>query len=73
MKKSLILWLIAFFSLLCTMIEIYKSSKPGKWVIFASIITFIIFLIPCSLLGSELNYQDLEMKKDTTILVKPVE
>ena len=65
--------LIAFISWLFAIIAIYKSAKPEKWIIIASVITFIIFLIPHSLLGSELNYKDLELKKDSTILVEPVE
>jgi hypothetical protein len=65
--------LIAFIGWLIAIIAIYKSAKPGKWIIIASVITFIIFLIPHSLLGSELNYKELELKKDSTILVEPVE
>ncbi len=65
--------LIAFIGWLIAIIAIYKSAKPGKWIIIASIITFIIFLIPHSVLGSELNYKNLDLKKDTTIVVEPVE
>ncbi len=65
--------LIAFIGWLIAIIAIYKSAKPGKWIIIASVITFIIFLIPHSLLGSELNYKDQELKNDSTILVEPVE
>lgn len=50
--------LIAFIGWLIAIISIYKTSKPGRWIIFASIITLIIFLIPHSLLGSELNYAE---------------
>ena len=65
--------LIAFIAWLIAFIAIYKSAKKDKWIILASVVTFIIFLIPHSLLGSELNYKNLEMKKDTTIQVEPVE
>ncbi len=67
--------LIAFIGWLVALIAISKTSKPGKWIIFASVITFIIFLIPHSLLGSELNYTKLrskenkiELNKDTTAI-----
>ena len=65
--------LIAFIAWLIALIAIYKSAKKDKWIILASVVTFIIFLIPHSLLGSELNYKNLEMKKDTTLQVEPVE
>ncbi len=37
-----------------------RSKKPQVWAIAASIITFAVFLIPHSLLGSELDYKTLD-------------
>jgi hypothetical protein len=56
--------LIAFIGWLIALIAVYKSTKKDRWIIFASVITFIIFLIPHSLLGSELDYSKLKSNKN---------
>ena len=48
--------LIAFAGWIIAAIMIRKSNKPKSWIIFASVLTLVIFLIPHSVLGSELNY-----------------
>ena len=53
---ALIGWLIATWA-------VYKSSKPKFWVIFAAVLMLIIFLIPHSVLGSELDYNKLDQEK----------
>jgi len=53
---ALIGWLIAAWA-------VYKSSRPGFWVIFAAVLMLIIFLIPHSVLGSELDYNKLDQEK----------
>jgi len=55
--------LVAFILWLLALIALFKFKNPGRWIIFASIITFIIFLIPHSLLGSELDYSELDKNK----------
>lgn len=55
--------LIAFIEWLAAFIAVYKSAKPGRYIIFASVLMFIIFLIPHSLLGSELDYNELDKTK----------
>jgi hypothetical protein len=55
--------LIAFIGWLAAFIAVYKSAKPGRYIIFASVLMFIIFLIPHSLLGSELDYNELDKSK----------
>jgi len=52
---TMIGWLIAFY-------KIKKSDNPKKWVLFASILMFIVYLIPHSVLGSELDYSKLNVK-----------
>jgi hypothetical protein len=42
------------------LVALKKSRNPRAWALAASIITFAIFLIPHSLLGSELDYKTLE-------------
>lgn len=52
--------LIAFIGWLIALVSVYKSKKPARWIIFAAILMFIIFLIPHSLLGSELDYNKID-------------
>lgn len=54
--------LVGFIGWLLALIAIYKFKNPKRWIIFASILMFIIFLIPHSLLGSELDYNELDAK-----------
>jgi len=50
---AMIVWAIALFA--------GRKNKPARgWVLAASLITLIIFLIPHSLLGSEFDYSQLE-------------
>ncbi|MBT8379728.1 MAG: hypothetical protein KJN64_10890 [Ignavibacteria bacterium] len=55
--------LIAFIFWFAALIAVFKSKRPVKFVIIASVVTFIIFLIPHSLLGSELDYSELDKNK----------
>ncbi|MBM2846697.1 MAG: hypothetical protein HW407_2009 [Bacteroidetes bacterium] len=48
---ALILWLAALFSL-------KRSKSPGKWVLVAATGLLLVYLIPHSLLGSELEYRE---------------
>lgn len=52
--------LIAFIGWLAALIAVYKSEKPKLYILVAAIIMFIIFIIPHSLLGSELDYNSLD-------------
>jgi hypothetical protein len=46
---ALVVWLIAYY-------KMKKSKDYEKWILIAAIVMFIVFLIPHSLLGSELDY-----------------
>jgi hypothetical protein len=46
---ALILWIIAG-------IVLFRNKKSTRWVLIASAVTLIVYLIPHSLLGSELDY-----------------
>jgi hypothetical protein len=59
---ALIGWLIAAFAL-------KKSSKPKWWIIGASVLVFIVFLIPHSVLGSELDYNKIDQNKPITKII----
>lgn len=57
---ALIGWLAAAF--------MYKrSKKPGIWIIGASLLLFIVYLIPHSVLGSELDYSKIDKNKTEII------
>lgn len=48
---AFIFWLIAFYNL-------KKAKNYEKWILIAAIVMLVIFLIPHSLLGSELDYSN---------------
>jgi hypothetical protein len=58
--------LVGFIGWLFALIAIYKFKNPKRWIVFASILMFVIFLIPHSLLGSELDYNELDAKESQT-------
>ena len=55
--------LIGFIGWLLALIAVYQFKNPRRWIVFASVLMFIIFLIPHSLLGSELDYNKLDQNK----------
>ena len=54
--------LVGFIGWLLALIAFYKFKNPKRWIVFAAILMFIIFLIPHSVLGSELDYNELDNK-----------
>ena len=52
--------LIAFIGWLVAFIAVQRNKNPKFWVVFAAILMFVIFLIPHSVLGSELDYNKYE-------------
>ena len=48
--------LIAALGWITALFAVYKFKKPKYWILGAAILTLVIFLIPHSLLGSELDY-----------------
>lgn len=54
--------LIAFIAWMVALAGVYKSRKPAKWVLAAAVITFIVFLIPHSVLGSEIDHTKIPVK-----------
>jgi hypothetical protein len=65
--------LIGFIGWLLALIALYKFTNPKRWIVFASILMFIIFLIPHSLLGSELDYNELENETKSEIQLNTIE
>jgi hypothetical protein len=64
--------LIAGIAWVITLWAFRKTRVPQKWAIFASVVTFIIFMIPHSLLGSELDYNKLDKEKSKQIIEKSI-
>lgn len=56
--------LIAFIAWIIAAIAIYKSKKPKPWVLGASILLLVVYLIPHSVLGSELDYNKIDKQKN---------
>ena len=52
--------LIAFLAWLGAVIAVQKSANPKKWIIAAAVITLLVFLIPHSLWGTELDYNTMK-------------
>ena len=46
---ALVLWVVAYF-------QVRKSPNKWGWVLAASILLFVVYLIPHSMLGSEIDY-----------------
>lgn len=58
--------LIAFIFWLFALIAVIKERQERIWVVIASVVTLVIFLIPHSVLGSELDYNKLDKEKEKT-------
>ncbi len=59
--------LIAFIGWIAALIAIYKSKKPKIWVLGAAILLLVVYLIPHSVLGSELDYNKTDQLKDKSV------
>ena len=55
--------LIALLGWLIALLMIKKKQNPNFWVLAASIIMLVIFLIPHSLLGSEADYKEINKQQ----------
>jgi hypothetical protein len=51
---------VAILSWIAAAVALKKSTNPKRWILAASLITLIVFLIPHSLLGSELDYSKMK-------------
>lgn len=51
---------VAFLCWLAALIAISRKKSPKAWVITAAIVTVIVFLIPHSMLGSEIDYSKVD-------------
>jgi hypothetical protein len=53
---------LALLGWVAATVAIYKSKRPKAWVLAAAIILLLVYLIPHSFLGSELDYSKLDSK-----------
>ncbi len=55
--------LIALIGWIIALVALYKSQKPERWTLAASILLLVVYLIPHSMFGSELDYNKLDQEK----------
>jgi hypothetical protein len=51
---------VALLSWFAAAVAFKKSKNPKRWILGAAIVTLVVFLIPHSVLGSELDYSKLK-------------
>ncbi len=63
--------LIALIGWLIAAIALYRFKQPKGWILAASVLLFIVYLIPHSMFGSELNYNKLDkkLKKNESVIL----
>ncbi len=52
--------LVALIAWVAAWVALSRARHPRRWVIGAAVVTFVVFLIPHSLLGSEIDYRKLD-------------
>lgn len=52
--------LVALIGWLITLYMYTKSKRPYRWALLGSLLLLVVYLIPHSVLGSELNYNELD-------------
>jgi len=52
--------LIAFAGWIAAAVALHRSAKPKMWILAAAVLTLAVFMIPHSVLGSELDYKKLD-------------
>ena len=55
--------LIAFIGWLVALYAVIKLKKPKVWIVVAFIVMILTYLVPHSVLGSELDYNKLDKQK----------
>lgn len=55
--------LFAFVAWIAALVAAYKSKHPARWALAAAIVTLLVYLIPHSMMGSELDYSKLPQQR----------
>jgi hypothetical protein len=58
--------LVAFLGWVAAAFAIRRSTHAARWVWGAAVVTFLVYMIPHSVLGSELNYKEIDARKSPT-------
>lgn len=61
---------LAFIGWIAAAVALSKAKHPTRWALAASIIMFVVYLIPHSLLGSELDYSKFDRQPGQVESVK---
>jgi hypothetical protein len=64
--------LIALVGWLIVLWAFRKTKFPERWAVFGAVITLAIFMIPHSVLGSELDYKKLDKEKQNKVKVEQI-
>ena len=51
---------VSLLSWIAAAVAVKKSAHPKRWILAAAVITIVVFLIPHSVLGSELDYSTMK-------------
>ncbi len=67
--------LAAFLAWGVAVVMLHRGKHPARWACGAALVTLIVFLIPHSVLGSELNYEEMDKagKPAGAVIPVPVE
>ena len=57
---------VAFIAWIVSALMLSRSKNPKRWALGAAIVTVIVYLIPHSVLGSELDYSKMEIERSKT-------
>lgn len=52
--------LVAFLAWAVAVVMLHRGRPAAKWALGAAVVTLVVFLIPHSVLGSELNYEEMD-------------
>jgi hypothetical protein len=55
---------LAFLGWVCALVALYRSKRPRAWALGAAIFLLLVYLIPHSLLGSEIDYDKMDRSKN---------
>jgi hypothetical protein len=57
--------LIALIGWILAAVMVWKNSNSKRWMVFASVLMLLVYMIPHSVLGSELDYSKLDKENKT--------
>jgi hypothetical protein len=64
--------LVAFLAWGVAVVMLHRGKPAGRWAFGAAVVTLLVFLIPHSVLGSELNYEEMDKASKPAGVVFPL-